>query len=234
MILEDSSINEVSMLNDKEELCEKESLAKGHSEEHSLTSNSTSPSDSGICEEPATDKASKESKLVGKSESDEDSRPALVEVSNVDEEEETGPASHEQLRGSLHDDDKSQASASTLLSDLSSIDEKPELDRLEDDFELRNRLRKKVIAEKGPEYLRIINEYEESMRKALREHYEEKAIQDRKRCLKRKQCKGSTPSYLERISEALLLNETARGCASILLYCVAHLSCWEITTNCSL
>ena len=181
-------------------------------------------------EEPATDKASRESKLVGTSESDEDSRPALVEVSNVDEEEETGPASHEQLRGSLHDDDKSQASASTLLSDLSSIDEKPELDRLEDDFELRNRLRKKVIAEKGPEYLLIINEYEESMRKALRQHYEEKAVQDRKRCLKRKECKGSTPSYLERISEALLLNETARGCASILLYCVAHLSCWEITT----
>lgn len=227
MILEDSITNEVPTVKNREELIEKESLAKGHSEDHSLTSGSSSPSE--VFREPSTAINNESIQLDEKSQSDKDNKPTLVEVPFTDEEEETRLAAVEE-HALNDDDDKSHASASTVLSDLSSLEETPELDRLEDDFELRDRLIKKVVSEKGPEYLCIVNDYEQSMRKALREHYEQQAVQDHKRCLKNRKSKRLTHSYLKRISGALLLNETARGCASLLLYCVAHLSCWEMAT----
>lgn len=211
----------------------KGTLVKQHNDEHSLTSSSTEvPSDSEFSGEAREIIADKDAivspKQVEKDDNADDFKtPPLTDLS-FSTEEDAG-----QHLGTLNDndDEASQASSSTLLSDLSSIEEKPELDRLEDDFELRDELIKKLVVDKDPNHLKIVKEYESFMRKALRDHYEHQAVKaNAKRLKRKKRSKRSQSSLVNRVNDALLFGETARGCASIVLYCIAHLSCWEITT----
>lgn len=209
-------------------------LLKKHDDEHSLTSASTeAPSDSEYSGE-TRDIADKETlappKLEKADKASDCKAPALTDLSFSAEEDE-GRLELQQQHNTVDRDEDSLASSSTLLSDLSSIEEKPELDRLEDDFELRDELIKKFVVVKDPKHLKIVKDYEALMRKALRDHYEQQAVKEHTKRLKRKtRSKRSQSTLVNRVNDTLLFRETARGFASIVLYCIAHLSCWEITT----
>jgi len=237
-----TTVDEKASSGGKERLGVQECLVKMHEDEYSLTSSSTAPTDSELSSEPASDEIRDEirdevrdeepKQQIEKPTSGEEAKaPSLADLSYAEEEEETRPGIPKQLSTvDDDDDDLSQASATTLLSDLSSVDEQPELDRLEDDFQLRDKLMKTFVVEKDPERVRIVTEYEEAMRKALREHHELKAIQESNRRSRKKRSTAMKSTVLDRIGQTLLLNETALGFASVVLYCIAHLSCWEITT----
>jgi hypothetical protein len=197
-------------------------------DEHSLTSDSTTTALSNECSAEST---KDKNETVGKC---EDSKvPALADLSYSVEEEEERP-SVEKRAGTTHEEDDhdemSQASESTMLSELSSVEEKHYLDRMEDDFMLRDELLKKLVLDKDPAHIRIVREFEDSMRAALRQHYEQLETEESNRRSSKKRPIFAKPSFLQRWNTSLLFSETARGCASVVLYCVAHLSCWEIAT----
>lgn len=206
-------------------------------DEHSLTSDSTTialSNDSECSTEPTNDENKiryHENKTVGKC---EDSKvPTLADLSYSMEEEEERLSVEKRARTTHEEDDHdemSQASESTILSELSSVEEKHDLDRMEDDFILRDELIRKLVLGKDPDHVRIVKEFEDSMRAALRQHFEQLETEESNRRSSKKRPMSAKPSFLQRWNTSLLFSETARGCASIVLYCVAHLSCWEITT----
>ena len=129
--------------------------------------------------------------------------PPLAHLSYSTEEDEGRPELQQHHLGTLDDngDEDSQASSSTLLSDLSSIEEKPELDRLEDDFELRDKLMKNFVVGKDTKHLKIVKEHEALMRKALRDHYEQQAVKEHTKRLKRKKrSKRSQSTLVNRVT----------------------------------
>ena len=227
MIRLGTSSTEKAPLEEKKRLCEIEPL-KCLDDEHSLTSATAALSDSEFSGDQNTHE--EQMQPVVTCDCGEDLKaPALADLSYSSVEKEDERPEIQKYLSTINDDDDilSQASASTLLSDLSSVEEKDDSDRLEKDLELRDKLIGELLVDKDPEHIRIVREHEETMRKALRELYEQKEGEAH-RCKARSESLKLT--YLQRISETLLLNESARGAASIILYCVAHLSCWEITT----
>jgi hypothetical protein len=123
-----------------------------------------------------------------------------------------------------HDDDDEQSQDSSY-----SLYSHDDLDRLEADFALRDELFDKVIAEKDSNYVQVVKDYEQSMRNMLREHTKQRLCDNHEAPI------DETPfaklSLLQKIKLIVTFDEARSGYATLLLYCIAHLSCWEIGTT---
>lgn len=119
-----------------------------------------------------------------------------------------------------NDDDQSQ--------ELTSVDSNDQ-DRLEADFRLREELLVKVVAGKDPDYVRIVKEYEASMQKMILQHYDQNL--DKTILADMETTTFAKLSFWTKIHQILFFKEATVGYATLLLYCIAHLSCWEIATS---
>ena len=129
-----------------------------------------------------------------------------------------------------HDDDDDDNDDDYEQSEDSSSLYSYDLHRLDEDFALRDEMFDKVIVEKDPNYVQVVRDYEQSMRNMLREHIRTKQL-----------CDNHEPhiddmpfskrSLLQKMKLILVFDEALPGYATLLLYCVAHLSCWEIGTT---
>ena len=120
--------------------------------------------------------------------------------------------------------------STTVLSDMDAEEDEVTIDllHLEKHFALRDELFEQIIAEKDSEYVRIAKEYEEAMRALLLQRDEAQQGDNDERSLPIK-----PPSLSTRLlcwNRTLVFSEALVGYATIILYCVAHLSCWEVLT----
>jgi hypothetical protein len=128
------------------------------------------------------------------------------------------PARENKAEQEINDDDLSQDVASVYSNDL---------DRLEAEFLRREELLVKVVAGKDPDYVRIVKEYEASMQKMIRQQYDQSL--DKPADIET--TTFAKLSFFGKFHQILFFEEANVGYATLLLYCIAHLSCWEISTS---
>lgn len=168
---------------------------------------------------------------------DERSEPSLSSIVSDPVGEQGQQFNKDQLDGE-NDDERSLESTSTLLSELSSKASSiiSDTDSLEQLFNLRDKIFKELVAGKDPDYIRFATKHEASMRTRLLEHYSQSRSQ--RQLLvnmdivnKDKYKKTTSPTYLERLGQAVLFDHSATGYVSIMLYCSYHLCLYELTVT---